>query len=112
MIVPEYFKDSELACQCGCGAMPDPRAVELLYALRIVLGGPVTVTSAARCYTHNYAVGGKEDSYHTRGLAFDLVFPRLASIVELAPLVGFRGIGVAENFVHIDTRKSPAYWRY
>jgi len=112
MIIKEYFQDAELTCRCGCGMMPDHRAVELLYALRIMLGGPVVVTSGARCSAHNLAVGGKEDSYHAKGQAFDLVVPRLELIVEFAPMVGFHGIGVSENFVHVDTRKKPTYWRY
>jgi hypothetical protein len=129
MTLPEFFKDSELSCRCGCGAMPPAESVYRLYALRVLYGKPMTVTSAARCLKHNKAVGGAAGSVHLPtkdragapaqwgGGAFDIKTSSLqeaGEIERLALLCGFRGVGRAGTFVHIDdaARQTLTYWRY
>ena len=58
MVIDEYFKDSELYCKCGCGMRPSKLAVELLYALRLIYGRAIHVSSGARCSAHNIKIGG------------------------------------------------------
>ena len=120
MVIKEYFTDKELSCRCGCGAMPDPEAVEFLYALRILYEKPIKVRSAARCRMHNKEEGGKENSEHItddirEGNAFDIVVPPVDEVLvlNLILMVGFVGIGIKNNdFMHIDRRITPAFWTY
>ena len=115
MKIKEYFTDSELACHCGCGKMPDEQSIELLYALRLYYGKPILVTSGARCETHNLRVGGSPMSTHLTG-AFDIVVPAHDEweIIRIAQFLGFTGIGISNNdFIHIDNKhQGPAIWTY
>lgn len=130
----EYFSDRELSCQCGCGAMHDVDSIERLYALRILWGGPIYVTSGARCPAHNKLIGGATKSYHLPMKereafgkvgpgtgAFDIsemtwigVNKSQADLLQCAMKVGFRGFGIAKTFLHIDGRKtqSKKIWTY
>jgi len=116
MKIPELFKDSELTCSCGCGMMPDKRAIEKLYSLRLIYNKPVTITSGARCANYNKRIGGAESSQHTTGKAFDLKIPPADEweVVRIAQSVGFNGIGLNNNvFIHVDDRASkPELWTY
>jgi len=125
MLVKEYFENSELECRCGCGLMPPERAVEMLYAVRLIMDVPLIVTSAARCPDHNASVGGAPDSRHLcRGdvCGFDIVCVHPQShpqhegnLIRCAIEVGYRGIGYKDNwFVHLDNRQSDAVvmWGY
>lgn len=120
MRIDEYFKDSELTCKCGCGAMPSYYATERLYVLRVLYDNKIIVRSAARCLIHNKSVGGKDTSQHItegnrEGIAFDIKVPPADEIkvIRLALYVGFTGVGVKNNdFMHIDRREVPAFWTY
>jgi hypothetical protein len=121
--IKEYFSDSELSCKCGCGMKPDKKAVELLYAMRIILGAPMVITSAARCEAHNQHVGGVEHSFHIQELdrhgigAFDIAMNDGISIskyIEAAKRAGFTALGINEkkNFVHVDNRPLDGYQNF
>ena len=123
MIVNEYFKDTELACPCGCGLMPSKYAIEKLYALRLMYADTIIINSAARCNEYNYKIGGSKKSYHTnrndesfplRPCAFDIRWNNnIKSILEYAMNIGFAGFGFNPgNFLHIDLRLSGAIWTY
>ena len=128
MIVPEYFRDDELVCHCGCGLLPPSKSIERLYAVRIVVRHPFPVSSAARCKAHNKAVGGAIGSLHLPederegdsagwgGCGFDIVAdPDLqAKIYAVGLSVGFTGFGFADTWVHIDDGKRPKIttWKY
>ncbi len=118
MLVHEYFTDGELSCRCGCGKIADYRAAERLYVVRVLLGAPLIITSAARCLTHNIAVGGKPSSKHILGRAFDIHFSANRQnerplFVELCKMAGFTGFGFADTFIHIDdAHKKITDWDY
>ena len=129
MVIKEYFKDSELSCRCGCGLLPPIESVERLYALRMLYKKSIVINSAARCAAHNKKVGGAVGSTHLPakdrtgdsakwgGAGFDI---RVGSVQEAAELeylarqCGFRGIGRAATFLHIDdaNRPSVTVWPY
>ncbi len=115
MIIDEYFTDSELACKCGCGKMPELNSIERLYALRLLWRKPIKINSAARCPSHNLAQGGSVGSAHLVG-AFDIAIPPKYehSFIWLAMQCGFTGIGIKNNvFVHIDcVHEEPTVWTY
>ena len=116
MKIPELFKDAELSCSCGCGMLPTQRAVDKLYALRLIYGKPITITSGARCPAYNKRIGGAEASQHTTGKAFDMAIPPEDeyNVIQIAQAVGFKGIGLNNNkFIHVDDRDGkPNMWTY
>ncbi len=93
-----------------------PRFISRLQELRSLLNRPIEVTSGLRCLAHNERVGGAKNSRHLIGAAADLAVVRSADryeMVALAMRLGFHGIGVARNFVHVDLReKGPVLWTY
>lgn len=97
----------EIASKREGELLVDTDAMDKLQALRDRLGKPIVVVSAYRSPAHNKAVGGAENSYHMRGMAFDIVManhnPR--DFEEAAKAVGFKGFGYypKRGFMHIDT---------
>ena len=115
----QFFSRLEMRCRCwsGCDAPAmDAAFMERLNALRHEWGRPLIVNSAARCAAHNAKVGGSPKSQHLLGLAADLRVNTPNDGVALAALAekhGFKGIGVAKTFVHLDLRAGPAVrWEY
>lgn len=116
----QFFSRLEMRCRCwrpSCDA-PAMNAgfMERLNALRHDWGRPLIVNSAARCAEHNAKVGGSPTSKHLLGIAVDLRAntPNDAqALAALAEKHGFRGIGIAKTFVHLDMREGPtARWDY
>ena len=114
----KYFSDEELACRC-CGELPpdgmDERLLDVLDAMRETVGGPLQLSCAYRCPSHNAEVGGVPNSQHVRGTAADVLCPDGVSVEELANIAeecGADGIGRYYNsgFVHVDTRGYAARW--
>jgi len=105
------FKLSEFACKCGrdnCDAEHMTiETLNLLNELRKLYGKPLYITSARRCEYHNSKVGGKPGSYHLIGAAIDISVSdavMMGKLVEMAIRIGFTGIGIAKNFIHLDSR--------
>lgn len=108
------FRASEFYCPCGCGeGAIHPRLIELLQNWRDALGVPIVVVkrpyekwgSGRRCFDHNRDVGGSEFSLHLAGRAADCHLPDyvdLESAARIARELGFGGIGVYSNFIHVD----------
>jgi zinc D-Ala-D-Ala carboxypeptidase len=120
-----HFTRAELACRCGCGTLPEQYFMTKVEALRVAYGKPLTVTSAARCSTHNANVSGTGmHGPHTTGRAIDFAVDRgdAYRLTKLAFEHGFTGIGWqqkgASRFVHIDDlpdapgQPRPTTWSY
>lgn len=113
----KYFKESEFACKCcGVSKMQDS-TTQMADAAREKAGIPFYINSGYRCEAHNRAVGGKQDSAHTKGYAFDVRINEdtKATILGALKTVGFKRIGIASNFIHVDndpSLPSPANWVY
>jgi zinc D-Ala-D-Ala carboxypeptidase len=101
-----YFEEWEYACKCGCGYVPTLRARLALDNLRHELGEPLYIASGARCPHHNARVGGAKNSRHMMGEAFDIRIhcrnKRFPLFLLLAGGNGFKGVGIYQNFTHID----------
>lgn len=106
------FSKSEFDCPC-CGKNEmDINHVKRLQVLRDELNRPLSINSGYRCEIHNEEVGGVTGSRHLIGIASDIDtedfgYSQLYELIKYAIVLGFRGIGIGENFVHLDTRKTP-----
>ena len=117
-----HFPDSELACKCGCGMLPQQAFMDKIESLRVSLGFPLPVTSAARCPKHNANVSGTGPTGpHTTGRAIDLQVQgqRAYLVLSAALAMGFTGIGIAQKggtrFIHLDDLAGPTrpnVWSY
>ncbi len=115
-MLTKNFSRKELACpDCGlCDMKPDFLAK--LQQLRESWNRPLILNSAFRCPSHNKIVGGAADSQHLVGNAVDIhcidSFERFGLLVR-ALSIGFRGIGISKDFIHIDMRDGSAVcWVY
>lgn len=128
----EYFDINAFPCKCGCGfgSKPEDISEELIHQLdnlRMQVGVPFKITSAARCVKHNHDVGGKANSTHLPGdpatcspvfvgksRAVDVstigwTGDQKAKAVCAALLAGMR-VGLAKSFLHFDVeRQLPTY---
>lgn len=113
----KYFKRSEFACSCGCGAdVVDAELLTVLTDVREHFGKPVYITCGQRCIENNIRVGGSLRSQHLSGKAADI------SVKDVSPLEVFKyldnkypdkyglGLYVKEKFVHVDVRAWLARW--
>jgi uncharacterized protein YcbK (DUF882 family) len=85
-------------------------------AFREAMGFAMTLTSAARCPSHNIAVGGAKSSKHMSGCAVDIKWDHLDAATK-SKMLGyamdqFGGIGLHKVFLHIDSRVETVVWFY
>lgn len=107
------FKVGEFACKDGnFTCLIDDKLVAFLQFIRDYYGKPVKINSGYRTASYNKKVGGAGKSKHLIGQAADIsikgVTPK--DIARLAEDMGILGIGLYDNFVHIDTRDSKSFW--
>ncbi len=111
-----YFKPSEFACTHTGRTEMDYGFIRKLDQLRHRCGFPLTVTSGFRDETHPAEAKKEKGGRHTQGIAVDFAATTSAErhvILQQAYAMGFGGIGVGKNFVHIDDRTStPVTWTY
>ena len=113
--VSDNFNSNEFYCKgkgCCSSAKIDGKLVNYLQQIRTHFNAPVTINSAYRCATHNKAVGGASSSYHTMGMAADIVVKGVEpkEVAKYAESIGILGIGLYDGFVHIDTRSKKSFW--
>jgi hypothetical protein len=110
------FQAGEFKCKGGDWPwFVEPTLVEMLQLMRNRLGRALSINSAYRTPEYNAGINGATKSKHIIGAAADLATPDKMSSISLAGLayaVGFRRIGVAHGFVHVDTAPGEAYWAY
>ena len=101
------FSRTEVACShCLKDGVKD-EAMDALQALRIAQDRPLRVNSGYRCPEHNVNVGGVKDSFHVKGMAFDISIRGMneserLKLMDDAIGVGFTGLGFYETFLHVD----------
>lgn len=116
------FNSYEFRCglgsPCACSTiLIDDKLVEYLQKIRDHFGKPITITSAYRCDSYNKRIGGATGSYHSKGMACDIVVSGVTprEVAKYAESIGILGIGLYEtasdgHFVHIDTRTYKSFW--
>ena len=111
------FKKKEFICPC-CGLeIMDLKFIMMIDSAREIAGIPFRINSGYRCKKHNIEIGGSEDSSHMDGLACDIMCVNSIQrgiIMRALIEVGFRRIGIADNFLHVDFDKSKVecFWLY
>jgi hypothetical protein len=113
-----YFKVREFACNDGSDAIHiDTALVDILDRLRERFG-PIGINSGYRTPAYNAKIGGAKASQHLLGTAADTRYAQgvqLEEVAKYAQWLGAGGIGVYGagdgNFVHVDSRSKPSYWR-
>ena len=118
--VTKNFTVSEFSCHgsgCCSNVKIDDELAAYLQKIRDHFGKPVTISSGYRCEKHNKSVGGATGSYHTNGMAADIVVRDVApaEVAKYAESIGIKGIGLYETnkdgyFVHVDTRDTKSFW--
>ena len=110
------FELSEFACSHTGKNDMDSSFLTKLDELRDRCGFPFVITSAYRDITHPVEAKKNKGGTHTQGIAADI---RVANgnqkytIVKEAMAMGFTGIGIANTFIHVDTRTTtPVIWTY
>ena len=110
------FKIREFDCKgAGCCSQTkvDGKLVEYLQQIRDKFQKPVYIQSGYRCPTHNAKVeNAASKSKHMDGLAADIAVEGVTplEVAQLAEVIGVKGIGLYDDFVHIDTRKTKSFW--
>jgi zinc D-Ala-D-Ala carboxypeptidase len=111
-----YFKKEEFDCQHTGNNNMQKEFVLMLDYLRNLYGKPLKITSGYRDVTHPIEAKKSKGGTHTQGIAADIYVDNSEDrrvIVALAITIGFKGIGIASNFIHLDTRKTtPVMWLY
>ena len=122
MELTKNFNLSEFECNCGC-IMPEfvKENVKVLADNLQVLRdkvGPLRLTNAYRCPSHNSEVGGAKNSQHLLGKAGDVKSKSLEpseiaciteDLMDSGEIVA-GGVGRYNTFTHIDTRGITARW--
>jgi len=90
--------------------------MELVDELRDRCGFPFVITSGFRSVQHPIEAKKDVPGTHSQGIAADIKITNSAqryTIIREALAMGFTGIGVASDFIHVDTRGSaPVIWVY
>lgn len=84
-----------------------PELVDKFSQLQGELGTTFNINSGFRDAGHNAKVGGAKGSQHIHGNAIDLDVSRMSkeeriNVIEKASALGFTGIGVYNNAIHLD----------
>ena len=102
----------------GSGKGMNKRFLTMLKNAERYAGFTFVYNSAFRTAEHNRSVGGVVNSAHTTGMAVDIKVNSIKQrdlVVQAAKKAGFKRIGIATTFVHIDNDLSkPLYavWGY
>lgn len=114
-----YFKRTEFNCKHSGENKMQLEFMEKLSELRRACGFPFVITSGYRTATHPVeALKQIKNGTHVRGIACDIRVEngvQRRKVVEEAIRLGFRGIGIAKYFVHVDTRPEDelaVMWSY
>ena len=112
----KYFSYDEFKCKETGENKIKPDFVARLDLLREACGFPFVITSGYRSPEHSIEAAKEKPGTHAQGIAADIAVKNgieRGKIVRAAIDLGFTGIGVAKDFVHVDIRGGElVVWRY
>ncbi len=114
-LLSEHFSLKEFRCRCDLpecqSTKVDSDLVALLEEIHVMLAAPIKITSGYRCEAHNARIkGAVKGSYHTKGMAADILIPDHFHKAIVDHYTGRLGIGFYDNRLHVDVRKGCARW--
>jgi zinc D-Ala-D-Ala carboxypeptidase len=112
----KYFTLEEFDCQHTGENRMEQDFLDKLDALREHCGFPFVITSGYRSPDHPLEAVKEIPGTHAQGIAADIKITNSArryAIIKAALEHGFTGLGVAGDFIHVDTRGTvPVIWTY
>lgn len=112
----KHFKLEEFKCSHTGECYMLPEFLEKLDNLRELCGFPFIITSGYRDPSHPVEAIKSTPGTHAKGIAADIKITNASqrfTLLNHAFSLGFTGIGVASDFIHLDTRLShPVVWTY
>ena len=116
MTAYRYFVSSEFRCSHCNENHIKPEFIHRLDELRDLCGFPFVVNSGYRCKEHPSEATKEFPGQHFFGCAADIKVRNGSErrrLVDCALELDFKGIGVANSFVHVDDRDGhPVMWTY
>ena len=116
MIELKNFTIDEFNCQYSGENQMKDSFLHKLDQLRYLCDFPFVITSGYRSADHPIEAKKDTPGTHAQGIAADiqaLSGDRKHTIVKHAMAMGFTGIGIADTFIHVDTRTTtPVIWTY
>ena len=111
-----HFSLEEFNCtHTGNNEMSEVFLVKL-DRLRGLCGFPFIITSGYRDPSHPIEAAKASPGTHSEGIAADIRITNSRQrflLLHHAFALGFNGIGIANDFIHLDTRKAtPVVWTY
>lgn len=111
------FSEDELRCKETGEFDMQPDFLDRLQRLRTLLGQPLTITSGYRSPRNSIERAKPQPGTHAMGRAVDIAADgRLQfRIVGIATGIGFKGLGIAKTFIHLDDWEGgprPNVWLY
>lgn len=115
-----YFSDKEFkACSPSCSINDmDKEFMDKLDILREKADIPLVITSAYRSKEWDLSKGRSGNGAHTKGVAVDIRCNNSHNrflILKAALEIGFKRIGIANTFIHVDDDSSlpqEVIWGY
>lgn len=115
-----YFSDKEFKnCSPSCSINDmDKEFMDKLDILREKAGIPLVITSAYRSKEWDLSKGRSGNGAHTKGVAVDIRCNNSHNrflILKAALEIGFKRIGIANTFIHVDDDSSlpqEVIWGY
>ena len=115
----KYFKLEEFdSDEPGSGAKMHEEILHMLDAVRKEYGKHIKINSGYRTEARNKKIGGVPNSSHLKGLAVDISCKSSKdrfALVNLLLKAGFKRIGIAGSFIHVDidkTKSQNLIWGY
>ena len=116
--ITPHFKVREFACSDGSDVVfVATSLVDILEAIRVHFGRPVTITSGYRTVSYNASLkNSSKKSQHCNGLAADIQVeghtPLEVYNYTCSLLGDHGGVGIYNTFVHVDVRASKSRFDY
>lgn len=116
--ITPHFKVREFACSDGSDVVfVATSLVDILEAIRVHFGRPVTITSGYRTVSYNAGLkNSSKKSQHCNGLAADIQVeghtPLEVYNYTCSLLGDHGGVGIYNTFVHVDVRASKSRFDY
>lgn len=116
--IAPHFKVREFACSDGSDVVfVSTSLVDILEAIRVHFGRPVTITSGYRTVSYNASLkNSSKKSQHCNGLAADIQVeghtPLEVYNYACSLLGDHGGVGIYNTFVHVDVRAVKSRFDY